>query len=247
MNPATQTDVCTIRGMLILLLVVLVLVEAGPDPSCSQEKIVICSEIMWKATVDNDFGLVTTDTDLDKFCREVMSGRHCIESAMATCSYARRDKFELMTSSAYTILDSLCDENSEYRKKYLDHSKCIREVALNDVDCSSLYLDILTTGHSPNENVTMDGHMHEMDNACCTYDDFYKCAGGKMDRLPICNKDSFHFLKELVQASADAETKNHCDMLLTRGLGCGTSSAKATNHPSHPLLLLLLLPFLISK
>ena len=28
-----------------------------------------------------------------------------------------------------------------------------------------------------------------------------------MDRLPICNKDSFDFLKELVQASADAETK----------------------------------------
>ena len=34
--------------------------------------------------------------------------------------------------------------NLIYFLEYLDHSKCIREVALNDVDCSSLYLDILT-------------------------------------------------------------------------------------------------------
>ncbi|XP_076313185.1 uncharacterized protein LOC143226288 isoform X2 [Tachypleus tridentatus] len=179
--------------------------------------------------------LVVTEDDLKIFCQNFKNSTTCIKKYTERCfDPAQRDAYKDMTQGAQELMDEICDEKSDLRQKYLEHTTCYKKLPK---DRREMCLDVYMRDNKfKNADVDYETKLRWY---CCFQAHHISCL--KSVIKDFCNDDAADFAVSIIKQATKSVYKK-CQEYSTDSLNCLSSG---NIQRTSALLLILYFVFLI--
>uniref|UniRef100_A0A1D0BWF5 Secreted venom-protein from the spider Hadronyche infensa n=1 Tax=Hadronyche infensa TaxID=153481 RepID=A0A1D0BWF5_HADIN len=175
------------------------------DNECTEEKLNICLHILGNEDVEDPKLMFPKKEFLDKHCSPLQEFFRCRINFYQRCPDVESDIDPSANQPMLDLVASICDENSEIRKGYLENVDCYDSSMMRVVVCGATIFAIVEDFEEHNENRTE--FQHPDITPCIGLPLFVNCiveeiseACGNKETSPLA--DILHRLSDLLVQAA---------------------------------------------
>lgn len=192
----------------ILLLVLIILTRKGDVTAheCTKSESIACKKEIEDLRQNEGRYFYATDNEaLSEMCRKQILAVNCVNSFANEClSETEQVYFKTLVLGFDKFFNTFCFEDSVLRKRYLEHSSCIRSISTKLDECTQRYqsaqeeLDAM-----PDDSKTL------LQKTCCIYFENIYCSTNATENA--CGKEAAQLVSNLWTLLSGTYLTKSCD------------------------------------
>ncbi|XP_071040366.1 uncharacterized protein [Parasteatoda tepidariorum] len=173
-------------------------------PNCNEKDLMSCMEELKVFTNNQDLAFAQTEEELSQTCHHLQEAMQCVNSFTSRCfDSGQIDLYRQMTKGAQSLLTDLCTEDSKFRKEYLIHASCYRNLSADYRRCADSYL--LQQEAAKKDNLSVQDRLRR---SCCLFDGYRECTRIAVEQK--CNVEAARLGEQIITKAGGPMVQTHC-------------------------------------
>ncbi|XP_023236714.1 uncharacterized protein LOC111635845 [Centruroides sculpturatus] len=172
--------------------------------NCDENSLQRCMQELNVLTNNQDLAFAHTEEELKTVCKHLQEAMVCVNRFTERCFDAEQQQiYQTLTRGAQQLLSDLCTDGSEFRKKYLKHAGCYKQLSADYKKCSEDYIrqqEVMKTQELPEEE--------QLRKSCCLFDGYKQCTRNAV--LAKCDAEAADLGEQIVIKAGGFLVQNHC-------------------------------------
>jgi len=201
---------------MVVFLSILSTAPATPvEPSCDDVHLT-CTNLLHDTWNEEGFNILQEET-LGKHCTDIIEDIACKKRYLSDCDPEGFKSFSLATDGVVEVLTEFCNETSELRKVYVQHSPCIANTSDAYQDCILNAAESITDSDvQPNGNDFYDDdETNDVDSTdamiqrmCQFYEPFKDCVTRETHQS--CGESAAQLIEDMIVRMAKTAVGAKC-------------------------------------
>ncbi|KFM79644.1 hypothetical protein X975_18554, partial [Stegodyphus mimosarum] len=165
-------------------------------------------------TSKQDLAFAETDDELSKTCGHLQDAMECVNHFTVRCfDKSKQEIYRQLTSGAQKLLADLCTEGSDFRKQYLVHASCYKNLTEEYRKCADSFL--LQQEHAKRIEMPAKERLRK---SCCLFDGYRECT--KVAVREKCNEEAANLGEHIVTQAGGPLVELHCSSFKHNSKDC---------------------------
>lgn len=172
--------------------------------NCDEVALQRCMKELNVLTNNQDLAFAHTEEELKTVCKHLQEAMVCVNRFTERCFDSEQQMlYQTLTRGAQELLSDLCTDGSEFRKKYLKHAGCYKQLSADYKKCSEDYVkqQELMKAHDLPED-------EQLRKSCCLFDGYKQCTRNAV--LAKCDAEAADLGEQIVIKAGGFLVQNHC-------------------------------------